>query len=241
MVTASIRGRDEAASRLATAIGWFWTVYTAAALVGIALADRVLPAWMAVLLALPAVLLVAAYALVIWALNPIRASFDPRVPQEIALAHAKASKAKQQRLAAATACALGRVSRITAGLVGSAAVATTAATKPERTPSLRATHPARSDGANVILVRGQFSPGQEVTITVTPGPGIRGKAEPAKVLEVAGRDGVVRATFPVPIEGGYEATAAWNDSTGRWQVTRTVTVNTATTPPDRPRATIGQP
>jgi hypothetical protein len=73
-VTASIRGRDEAASRLATAIGWFWTVYTAAALVGIALADRVLPAWMAVLLALPAVLLVAAYALVIWALNPIRAS-----------------------------------------------------------------------------------------------------------------------------------------------------------------------
>jgi hypothetical protein len=93
----------------------------------------------------------------------------------------------------------------------------------------------------VILVRGQFSPGQEVTITVTPGPGIRGKAEPAKVLEVAGRDGVVRATVPVPIGGGYEATAAWNDSTGRWQVTRTVTVNTATTPPDRPRATIGQP
>jgi hypothetical protein len=235
MVTASIRGRDEAASRLATAIGWFWTVYTAAALVGIALADWVLPAWMAVLLALPAVLLVAAYALVIWALNPIRASFDPRVPQEIALAHAKASKAKQQRLAAATACALA------AAVAVAAAVATTAATKPERTPSLRATHPARSDGANVILVRGQFSPGQEVTITVTPGPGIRGKAEPAKVLEVAGRDGVVRATVPVPIEGGYEATAAWNDSTGRWQVTRTVTVNTATTPPDRPRATIGQP
>src|SRR6266536_3036291 len=80
MVTASIRGRDEAAGRLGTAVGWFWTVYTTAALVGVALTDR-LPTAVALLLGLPAVLLVAAYALVVWAHTPIGTSFDPRVPE----------------------------------------------------------------------------------------------------------------------------------------------------------------
>lgn len=223
MVTASVRGRDEAGRRLATAIGWFWTVYTSAALVGVALANRALPAWLAWLLALPALLLVAAYALVIWALNPIRASFDPRVPEEIALAHTQASEAKKRRLAAATACTL------TAALAVAVAVAATAVTKPERTPSLRAAYSARGDGMSVILVRGQFTPGQEVTITVTPGMVAGAKPQPIQLLQVASQGGSLGATIPIPIARSYSLTAAWNDRTGRWELTRTITPSKGTT------------
>jgi hypothetical protein len=217
MVTASIRGRDEAAGRLANAIGWFWTVYTTAALVGVALANRAVSAWTAGLLALPALLLVAAYALVIWALTPIGISFDPRVPTEIARAHANATVAKQRRLTAATACTL------VAALAVAAAVATTATTRPEPAPALHATHTVRGSGKGAILVRGQFPVGQAVTIAVIPSTDAAQQDQSVEVLEVASADGTVRTTIPVPAAKSYEVTASWSDRGSRGALTRTVT------------------
>jgi hypothetical protein len=217
MVTASIRGRDEAAGRLATAIGWFWTVYTAAALVGVAVADRAFSAWLAAFLALPATLLVFAYAMTVWAMAPIGTTFDPRVPDEIALAHAGASRAKQRRLALATGLTLA------AAVAVAAAVTVTATTRPEPSPSLHAT---RAAGASEILIRGRFTPGQAVTLSVAPKAG---KASPVKLLDVAGRDGVVRVTVPAPPADGYEVAAAWDDAAGRWTLTRTVAAGATTT------------
>jgi hypothetical protein len=210
MVTASIRGRDEAAGRLSTAVGWFWTVYTTAALVGVAFTNRRLPAAVALLLALPAVLLVAAYALVMWAQTPIGTSFDPRVPEQIALAHQAASRAKQRRLIAATACTLA------AALAVGGAVTATALTGPAPVAGLYATHSIQG-GRDLIAIRAQLAATEPVTLTLTP----QG-AQPLTLLETSDRDGVLHASVPVPAARSYQVSATWTDNNTRWQLARTV-------------------
>jgi hypothetical protein len=221
MVTVSIRARDEAAGRLATAIGWFWTVYTAAALVGVSLTGGSLPRLLGGLLALPVFLLVLAYALVVWAMTPIGTTFDPRVPEEIAAAHSRGSRTKQRRLAVATGVTLA------AALAVAAAVAAAATIRAETSPSLHATRSTGERPAqDVVLVRGRFPPGQAVTLVVTPQAG---KGSPVKQLEIAGQDGVVRVSIPVPAGGGYDVAASWTDASGRWSLSRTVSAATGAT------------
>jgi hypothetical protein len=203
MITASIRGRDEAAGRLGTAVGWFWTVYTTAALVGVALTNRRLPAAVAVLL-------VAAYALVVWAQTPIGISFDPRVPEQIARAHQAASCAKQRRLIAATACTLA------AALAVAGAVTATALTSPAPAAALHAAHTTRG-GRHLIAIRAQLAATEPVTLTVTP----QG-AQPLTLLETSDRDGVLHASVPVPAAASYQVSATWTDNDTYWQLTRIV-------------------
>jgi len=210
MVTASIRGRDEAAGRLGTAVGWFWTVYTTAALIGVALTNRRLPAAVALLLALPAVLLVAAYALVVWAQTPIGTSFDPRVPEQIARAHDAASRAKQRRLIAATACTLA------AALAVAGVVTATVLTSPAPAAALHAAHTTQG-GRHLIAIRAQLAATEPVTLTLTP----QG-AQPLTLLETSDRDGVLHASVPVPAAPSYQVSATWTENDTRWQLTRIV-------------------
>jgi len=98
LVDATIAGRDAAARQLITTISWFWTVYTTAAFVGTAIADRSFDLVVALLLAAPAVLLAAAYFAATWALMPVEVSFDPRVPIEIEEANSVAAAVKRRRL-----------------------------------------------------------------------------------------------------------------------------------------------
>src|SRR6266545_3372917 len=71
MLDQSIRGRDEAAARLTSGVGWLWTVYTGATLVSVALGKEPLPGWVLGVLVAPALLLVAAYTLATWAALPV--------------------------------------------------------------------------------------------------------------------------------------------------------------------------
>ena len=117
MIDQAVKARDDAAAHLVTGVGWLWTVYTGAALIGVALADRSLEGWRLGLLALPGVLLVVAYGLAVWALWPVAVVFDPRVVEEIQAAHLHAAEVKRRRVGlAGVTAALGAVALVAAVL-----------------------------------------------------------------------------------------------------------------------------
>jgi hypothetical protein len=70
-VASAVDRREAAASRLITGLSWFWTVYTATALVGTALDKARLGAWAVLLVLSPVATLSIAYLSALWALNPI--------------------------------------------------------------------------------------------------------------------------------------------------------------------------
>jgi hypothetical protein len=221
MLDQAIRGRDDAAARLASGVGWLWTVYTGAAFVGAALAERPLPGWAVGLLAAPALLLVAAYGLAVWAMLPVEVRFDPRVVQQIQQAHVHASGVKQQRLWwAGLAAGLGALA------VVAAVVATATVRAGPAGPSLAAVVDRQPAGQAVVLVTGRMPPAAPVTVTVTstqPGAG-----RVARLL-VADPAGHVHAEIPVPSgRQGYRVQAAWSDRSQQWTLT---TPATDPTPP----------
>jgi len=223
MLDQSIRGRDEAAARLSSGVGWLWTVYTGAALVGVAVRSRPLPGWVVVVLVAPALLLVAAYALATWAGLPIEVAFDPRVIQEIEDVHVRASREKRRRLRlAGVAAALG------AAAVLAAVVVTATVRAGQAGPSLSATVDQQPGGRRVVLVAGRVPPRTQVTVTVTAE---QGGAGPVSQLVVADDSGEVHASVPVgPAGRGWRVQAAWSEGRERWTLTTAAADPTAAAP-----------
>jgi hypothetical protein len=221
MLDQAVRGRDEAAGRLAAGVGWLWTVYTGAALVGSALRAQPLPGWAVGLLVAPALLLVGAYALAVWAMLPVEVAFDPRVVEQIRQAHVHASGVKRQRLGwAGVAAGLGALA------VVAAVVATATVRSSPAGPSLAAVVDRQPAGEAVVLVTGRMPPGAAVTVTAAP---TQGGAGPVVRLLVADPAGQVHAELPVSPGGrGYRVQAAWPDRGQQWTLT---TPATDPTPP----------
>jgi hypothetical protein len=173
-------------------------------------------------LAAPALLLVAAYGLAVWAMLPIEVAFDPRVVQQIQQSHVHASGVKQQRL---------RLAGLAAGLGALAVVAAVVATATVHAglpgPALAAVVDRQPAGQSVVLVTARVPPGATVTVTVTP-------AQPSGVervarLLVADPAGQIHAELPVPPGGrGYRVQAAWSDHGQQWTL---ITPATNPTPP----------
>jgi hypothetical protein len=212
MLDQSIRGRDEAAGRLASAVGWLWTVYTGAVLVGVALRGQILPGWAVGMLVAPALLLVAAYGLAVWAGLPLDVAFDPRVVEEVQQVHEQATREKQRRLRlAGMAAALGALAVL-------AAVAVTAIVRAGPAgPSLTAVVDRPPNSRPMVLVTGRMPAGTPVTVTVTA---THGGVAPVIRLLVADPAGLVHAELPVPPGGrAYRVQAAWPDRHQHWTLT----------------------
>jgi hypothetical protein len=218
MVDQAVKARDEAAGRLVTGVGWLWTVYTGAALVGVALANRSLDGWRVGLLVLPGVLLVVAYGLAVWALWPVAIAFDPRVVEEIQAAHLHAATVKRRRvwLAGVTA-GVGAVAVVAAVF----ATATAPATPAE--PRVAAIVQSRPGGGVVVLVGGvvPLAAGQPVTVTVTSERG-------SSVVMVTTADPTGRVQVQAPLAdsvgSGSRVRLAWTDGKQQWTLTLPVTL-----------------
>jgi hypothetical protein len=98
MITNAIPAHDNAADTLQKTLAWFWTAYSAAVAVGVALARKQYPLWLAVLLALPGPILVLAYLLSAYARMPRIVRFDPRDPGQIRDEHQRVLKYKRRTL-----------------------------------------------------------------------------------------------------------------------------------------------
>lgn len=117
----SIEGAAEAriatADKLVAASGWFWTVYTGVAIVGVAFASRDLSASRAIWIFLPVPLLAATYLMSVYAAAAIEGTFDPRVPSEVSEAYVRASGKRRGRIERAGAMlAVAAVSVVVAGV-----------------------------------------------------------------------------------------------------------------------------
>jgi hypothetical protein len=218
MLDQAIRSRDDAAARLASGVGWLWTVYTGAALVGAALRTQPLPDWAVGVLAIPAVLLVVAYGLAVWAMLPIDVAFDPRVVQQIQQAHVQGSRVKRKRLwSAGLAAGLGALAVVIAVVVTATVRSSSAG------PSLAAVVDRQPRGQAVVLVTARVPPNVPVTVTVIPTEGGAGRVARLLVADPAGK---IHAELLVPPGGrGYRVQAAWSDHDQQW------TLNTPATDP----------
>ena len=211
MLDQSIRGRDEAAGRLTSGVGWLWTVYTGAALVGVALGNQPLPGWTLAVLIAPALLLVAAYGIAVWAGLPLDVAFDPRVVEEVKQVHEQATTEKQRRL---------RLAGLAAGLGALAVLAAVVVTAVVSTdppgPSLAAALHQQSNGQRVVLIEGRFPSATAVTLTVTADQGSGG---PVAHLAVADKEGLVRTSIPVGSGGqNWRVKAAWMGRQQQWSL-----------------------
>jgi hypothetical protein len=121
------RGRDAitavpaqitaAAQSLMTAITWFWTAYTAGALVGVAIAERDLSVGLAVLLAAPAVLLVLAYLAATMCLMPDVRELVPNVPELVRERIELGVRTKRRQLALAASLTVVAALSVSAAIV----------------------------------------------------------------------------------------------------------------------------
>jgi hypothetical protein len=217
MVDEAVKARDVAAGRLVTGVGWLWAVYTGAALVGVALANRSLDGWRLGLLVVPAVLLVVAYGLAVWALWPVAVAFDPRVVEEIQAAHLHAARVKQRRIwLAGMIAGVGAVAVVAALLTTATAPATSA---DARVAAVVQSRPGRG---LVVLVGGRIptAAGQPVTVTVIPERG-----SPISTVTVAGSSGRVEAQARLAgsVGSGGRVRVSWEDGGQDWTVTTPVT------------------
>jgi hypothetical protein len=197
--------RDTAADKLITAITWFWTVYTAAAVVGVALSDRDLSGLTGFFIALPAVLLVAAYVAAVWVHIPVNRKIDARIPEEVDQFHAYMTGEKRKRLGwATTITGLAALS-----LVG--AVIATAASDPKGEIVFKAEHVLQGTNS-IVLISGRFEADQAVTATVTPGKGASTDAVPATELFTASSTGLLRGALdPIGTAETYTVKAEWSE------------------------------
>jgi len=214
-VRSAVGAPEQRAAQLRTAIGWFWTVYSAAGILALAFGDQQPPGPLGLAIALPSLLLMIAYWQAGEVSTPRFIDFDPRVPDEIAQAHALAAQHKRKKLrnaeawTAFAALAVG-VSLAAGALVRSAAGASVDA-------HLDARDPAR------LLVTAEAPPRIPVLVSVSvatgsyeSGPAI------ASALVRADAAGAVSAVLTVPKAEAYRISAVWRDAkTAKWHTVST--------------------
>jgi Astacin (Peptidase family M12A) len=125
-VESAIGAHDSAAEALQLTLAWFWTVYSTAAVVGVALADRDYAAWAVIIIALPSPLLIFTYLVAAYVRLPRVVEFDATDVGDIKRQYETGLRAKQRRLKIVVAlCSVSAVA--VAGAVVAAATSSPAA------------------------------------------------------------------------------------------------------------------
>lgn len=205
--------RNDAGDKLQATIGWFWTAYTAAAVVGFAVTDKDYPAWAVILMAVPVLPLLVAYWLAGYVRVPIEVGFDPRAPLKIEAAFYQTVKAKKERLRLAVILSLVAGTTVALAILVAAFAADTKQEAGSFEASL-STNPRRA-----VVVGGTFAEGTKVVISITPKGGSATAASPY----VVSHSGELHRSFAVPAAEEYAVTAIWDEEkVGTRSLTKTV-------------------
>jgi hypothetical protein len=217
MVMSSAAAPSIAAERLERMVGWFWTVYTAGAIVGVSLTDKAFPAWAIALIVAPVGSLVLTYWLATWAQSPVYAGFDPRSPELIEAAYVGALETKTFRLKVAAAGTFA-----SAILVILAVVAASIVERDNETAfGFTAAHHA-SPGANTMAVTGSFPANQKIVFRVRA-TDERNEGRSAEFAYVSSSSGSLQVAIPVEFDAPeYEVTAEWTEADAGRTMTRSV-------------------
>jgi hypothetical protein len=117
LIDTGVTRRDEAASNLQKFVLWLWSIYTAAAAVGFALASRELSLAATLAITSGSVLLICVYWSAVWTQMPKLVRFDPRSPVEIRYAHNEMILARNRRLAVTALLSVAAAAMVSVGLI----------------------------------------------------------------------------------------------------------------------------
>jgi len=203
IVRGAVQAPEKRAEQLAGAIAWFWTLYSAAALVVLTVGGTQLPAPAAALVAAPSALLVFAYWMASRVRRPVLLDFDPRIPSEIEAVHAKAAAEKRRALAWAERLTALAACSVVAALVVALLV------KPPPTAALS----VQADPADSrqLLVSAVTAKNAVVRLTAEAASAPARTASSVTVLERADAAGVLRTRLRAEGLAPYRVTASWQE------------------------------
>ena len=204
-VKGAIKGPEERAAQLVTAIGWFWTVYSSAGLLAIALAGDRLGVPMALLIVAPSFVLILAYWRASKVCRPHLFDFDPRVPAQIQRAHAEAALAKRRDLAAAESLVLISAVVVAVGLACGVWI-TPRAEGTSLTARFSPSSPLE------VLVVAEVPAGSNVTFTAMPVGATTGALAPVNAMTRADRNGVAQVSLRLSASSAVRVTASWQEA-----------------------------
>ena len=218
IVRGAITAPERRAEQLAAAIAWFWTIYSAAALVALTTGAARLPSAAPWLLALPSAILILAYWLAARVRRPMPIDFDQRIPEQIAQVHAAVALQKRASLRNAEAAAGVAAACVVVALL--AAMLGTATPRAELSALVDPLDRQR------LTVLAQVSKNALVVFSAQPASAPASAVGPAasaiasSLLKRADADGVVQATFATAGPLPQRVSAAWTDD----KVERTASV-----------------
>jgi hypothetical protein len=198
----AVTSRIATAKSLTTGIAWFWSAYTAVAVVGVSISTRQFTATQSFFLALPAVLLLAAYGAALWSQSHVPVEFMPNSPSSVERAHDQIARRLRRRLLGAAL--------LTAAAVLSVAVAiiVTAISTPAETPGipkLTAMILRREGEEPLLLISGIAGPDADVRVEVGSVEGV-----PPKIVPVpSDKKGAWSLEMPAMGKGPWTVTATW--------------------------------
>ena len=201
LVKAAASAPDRRAEQLTGSIAWFWTIYSAAALV--VFTTKTPSFAVSVPLVLPVFLLILAYWMASRVRIPILAEFDPRVPSEIETAHHNRIIAKNRMLAGAE-FVTGLAAACIAFAVALSLFAT-ASPKPDFYGSLAGQNPGK------LLVGGAFPKDVVVRIDVQPFVKSGAAQQTSSRLLRASSAGELKGELDLTPADSYRVTASWNE------------------------------
>lgn len=208
ILTGSIEQLDAGARRLADAMAWFWTVYSAVVLVVVVGTDAAISGGAVAALVVPVVLVFAAYLVATLATLPIAVGFDDRVPSEI--------KANHERVVRHRSC-LVKVSAILAAAAAvSVAIAVVVVAVSQPQPAEDVALIGLSEEQTHVRAQGQLSEVEQVTVQLVGPNGLTSE----RVTPVVG--GLFYTAIAVVEPGVYEVSVSWTVDERRFAVVEEV-------------------
>jgi hypothetical protein len=216
IVEGGMSARQAGAKDLITAVGWFWTAYTALAIAGLAVFKDALGFLSTVLLFLPTVLLMWAYWRATKAAQPIDiGSFDPHIPEEIEGVFLEGAKKRAKLLEDAKwTTVVAAISVIPAIAIAAFSAAA------DRSSELRALVASNGE-AKRVLIEGRFP--VETTVHLSVVPSTKTGALPrVERLRKTQKTGMLNAGLRVPAADAYEVSAEWTEDDVEHRLTRSI-------------------
>ncbi|MEH2530796.1 hypothetical protein V1277_002828 [Bradyrhizobium sp. AZCC 1588] len=198
----AVTSRIATAKSLTTGIAWFWSAYTAVAVVGVSISTRQFTATQSFLLALPAVLLLAAYGAALWSQSHVQVEFMPNSPSSVERAHDEIARRLGRRLVGAALLSAAAVLSVAVAII------VTAISTPAETPvvpKLTGMILRREGEEPRLLLSGTAGPDADVRVEVSNGEGI-----PPKIVSVpSDKKGAWVLEMPAPGKGPWTVNATW--------------------------------
>lgn len=198
LVIGSHERQTKAADRITSALAWFWTAYTAAALISVGLAEPRVEPVPGSIVAIPAILLFVAYGAATFAALPIRLVYDCRKPRQIKEAHDRVFEIRHNRLR--VTYVLAAIAALSVAIVVGMVVSAT--DQPADSIAM-----ARSGDGTAVTVGGHLPGATKAEITATPADPKAGLPVVRKVVTLDGND--LDATVEVDADATYQVAVAW--------------------------------